>query len=179
MIRKEEVYKIGMFNKPHGVHGEVLFSFTDDVFDRVDADYLVCLLDGILVPFYIEEYRFRSDCTALMKLEGIDTAERARMLTNVEVYFPVSKAGNGKWETGNDFPLLVGFRMEDVRHGQLGEVVGIDTATLNTLFVVDRHGEELLVPAQEEFIVEIDPKRRVITASLPEGLLSLDEVEEA
>lgn len=88
MIRKEEVYKIGIINKPHGIKGEVSFTFTDDIFDRVDCDYLVLLLDGILVPFFIEEYRFRSDDVALMKFEGIETAERARMLTNVEVYFP-------------------------------------------------------------------------------------------
>ena len=61
MIRKEEVYKIGIFNKPHGIHGELSFTFTDDIFDRVEAEYLICLLDGIFVPFFIEEYRFRSD----------------------------------------------------------------------------------------------------------------------
>ena len=92
MIKKEEVYKIGLFNKPHGIHGELQFTFTDDIFDRVDCDYLICLLDGIFVPFFIEEYRFRSDSTALVKLEGIDTAERARMFTNIEVYFPVKHA---------------------------------------------------------------------------------------
>ena len=67
MIRKEEVYKIGIFNKPHGIHGELSFTFTDDIFDRVDCDYFICLLDGIFVPFFIEEYRFRSDSTALVK----------------------------------------------------------------------------------------------------------------
>ena len=88
MIRREEVYKIGMFNRPHGIHGELSFTFTDDIFDRIEAEYLICLLDGIFVPFYLEEYRFRSDSTALVKLEGVDTAERARMFTNVEVIFP-------------------------------------------------------------------------------------------
>ena len=33
MIKKEEVYKIGLFNKPHGIHGELQFTFTDDIFD--------------------------------------------------------------------------------------------------------------------------------------------------
>ena len=56
--KEEEVYKIGLFNKPHGIHGELQFTFTDDIFDRVDCDYLICLLDGIFVPFFIEEYRF-------------------------------------------------------------------------------------------------------------------------
>lgn len=173
MIRKEEVYKIGVFNKPHGIHGELSFTFTDDIFDRVEAEYLICLLDGIFVPFFLEEYRFRSDSTALVKLEGVDTAERARMFTNVEVYFPVEHAE----DVGTDelsWNFFVGFRMEDVNHGKLGEVTDVDTSTINTLFVVDYEGEELLVPAQEEFIVNIDQKHKAITVDLPEGLLDLE-----
>ena len=178
MIKKEEVYKIGLFNKPHGIHGELQFTFTDDIFDRVDCDYLICLLDGIFVPFFIEEYRFRSDSTALVKLEGIDTAERARMFTNVEVYFPVKHAEEA--EDGElSWNFFVGFRMEDVRHGELGEVVEVDTTTVNTLFVVEQEdGEELLIPAQEEFIVEINQEKKLITVELPDGLLNLEDLEE-
>jgi len=178
MIKKEEVYKIGLFNKPHGIHGELQFTFTDDIFDRVDCDYLICLLDGIFVPFFIEEYRFRSDSTALVKLEGIDTAERARMFTNVEVYFPVKHAEEA--EDGElSWNFFVGFRMEDVRHGELGEVVEVDTTTVNTLFVVEQEdGEKLLIPAQEEFIVEINQEKKLITVELPEGLLNLEDLEE-
>ena len=73
MIREEEVYRIGRLGKTHGVRGEISFLFDDDVFDRVDADYLILKVDGILVPFFIEEYRFKSDANAIMKLEGVDT----------------------------------------------------------------------------------------------------------
>ena len=176
MIRREEVYKIGLFNKPHGIHGELQFTFTDDVFDRVDADYLVCLLDGIFVPFFIEEYRFRSDSSALVKLEGIDTAERARMFTNVEVYFPVKHAEEA--EDGSlSWSFFVGFLMEDTRYGVLGEVVDVDTTTVNTLFVVDTKDGELLVPDQEEFILDISREQKLITVELPEGLLNMDELD--
>ena len=81
MIRCEEVYKIGRLGKTHGVRGEISFLLDDDVFDRTDADYLILDIDGILVPFFIEEYRFKTDSNALMKFDGIDTQERARELT--------------------------------------------------------------------------------------------------
>ena len=87
MIKQEEVYRIGRLGKPHGVKGEVSFQVSDDVFDRVDADCLVLELDGILVPFFIEEYRFRSEDIALLKLEGVDTADQARELTGCSVFF--------------------------------------------------------------------------------------------
>ena len=172
MIRQNEVYKIGVFNKPHGIHGELQFTFSDDIFDRVEADYIICSMDGILVPFFIEEYRFRSDTTALMKLEGIDTAERARLFTNVNVFFPKKHAEEANLEEVS-LNFFVGFRVEEVKHGQIGEITDIDTSTMNTLFVIQRNGEECLIPAQEDFIVDIDPKHKVITMELPEGLLDM------
>ena len=100
MIRREEVYKIGRLGKTHGVRGEISFLLDDDVFDRTDADYLILDIDGILVPFFIEEYRFKTDSNALMKFDGIDTQERARELTGCDVYFPRSLSDeDSSWAT--------------------------------------------------------------------------------
>lgn len=170
MIKKEEVFKIGIINKPHGVKGEVSFTFTDDIFDRVeDCDYLVLLLDGILVPFFIEEYRFRSGNVALVKFEGIDSTEKARTLTNVEVYYPVKFMDDQ--EEISSWNYFIGFRVEDIHHGCLGTVVDVDDATMNVLFVIENGDEEVLLPAHEEFILDIDRKKKILKVDIPDGLL--------
>lgn len=170
MIKKEEVFKIGIINKPHGVKGEVSFTFTDDIFDRVeDCDYLVLLLDGILVPFFIEEYRFHSDNVALVKFEGIDSTEKARTLTNVEVYYPVKFMDDQ--EEISSWNYFIGFRVEDIHHGCLGTVVDVDDATMNVLFVIENGDEEVLLPAHEEFILDIDRKKKILKVDIPDGLL--------
>lgn len=170
MIKKEEVFKIGIINKPHGVKGEVSFTFTDDIFDRVeDCDYLVLLLDGILVPFFIEEYRFRSDNVALVKFERIDSTEKARTLTNVEVYYPVKFMDDQ--EEISSWNYFIGFRVEDIHHGCLGTVVDVDDATMNVLFVIENGDEEVLLPAHEEFILDIDRKKKILKVDIPDGLL--------
>lgn len=170
MIKKEEVFKIGIINKPHGVKGEVSFTFTDDIFDRVeDCDCLVLLLDGILVPFFIEEYRFRSDNVALVKFEGIDSTEKARTLTNVEVYYPVKFMDDQ--EEISSWNYFIGFRVEDIHHGCLGTVVDVDDATMNVLFVIENGDEEVLLPAHEEFILDIDRKKKILKVDIPDGLL--------
>jgi 16S rRNA processing protein RimM len=172
VIKQDEVYRIGIINKPHGVHGELLFTFDDDIFDQVDADYIVCLMDGILVPFFFESYRFRSDSTALIKLEGIDTEQQARRMTNVEVYFPKEHAE--KLEDNElTWNYFVGFLIKDINKGEIGKVTDVDDSTINTLFVVDHKGTEVLIPAQEDFMVELNRKKKVITMHLPEGLLEL------
>ncbi len=170
MIRKEDVYRIGQLTKPHGIKGEVAFSFTDDIFDRTgECDYLVCLMDGIMVPFFMEEYRFKSDTVALVKFEGVDTAEQARRFTNIEVYYPTRYAEESDELSWSYF---VGFRIEDGHLGLLGEVEEIDETTINTLFVIRRpNGEELLIPAQEAFITDMDHKQRIIRMDLPEGMV--------
>lgn len=172
MIKREEVFKIGTFNKPHGVKGELSFTFTDDIFDRVECDYLICLLDGILVPFFIEEYRFRTDTTALVKLERVDTAEQARKFTNVEVYFPTKYAEEDDSDDIPTWNYFVGFKVKDINHGDLGEIVAVDASTMNVLFAIEReNGEELLLPAHEEFMVKIEKKKRLVMVNIPEGLL--------
>ena len=173
MIKVEDVYRIGLINKPHGVHGELLFTFEDDIFDRMEADYIICMMDGILVPFFFESYRFRSDSTALIKLEGIDTEQQARRMTNVEVFFPKEHV-----EELEDNELIwsyfVGFLIKDVNEGEIGKVIDVDDSTINTLFVVDHNDTEVLIPAQEDFIVDLDRKKRIITMQIPVGLLDLN-----
>ena len=169
MIKQEEVYKIGRLGKSHGVRGEVSFLFDDDVFDRVDADFLILDIDGILVPFFIEEYRFRSDMTALMKFEGIDTQERARELTGCDVYFPRNLAASD--DDSISWSAIVGFDIIDASTDKsVGRIASIDDSTLNILFCLeDGH----LIPASEDLITQIDQQARTITMHLPTGLLDL------
>ena len=111
MIKQEDVYRIGRLGKPHGVRGELSFQFEDDIFDRVDADYLILDIDGILVPFFIEEYRFRSNEICLLKLCDIDTEERARELTGCDVFFPRALAQEE--DGGASWAEIIGFKVID------------------------------------------------------------------
>ena len=168
MIRQEEVYRIGRLGKAHGVKGELTFMFDDDVFDRTDADYLVLEVDGILVPFFIEEYRFRSDTTALVKFEDIDTVERARQLTGCDVYFPRALADG---DEAPSLSMLVGFGLVDATTGtKVGTIAAIDDSTANLLFELE---DGRLIPANDDLITDIDTKHKVIKMNIPEGLLEL------
>lgn len=168
MIREDEVYKIGSITRTHGVRGEVQMSFTDDVWDRVESDYLVLLVDGILVPFFIEEYRFRSDSTALIKFVDYDTSEEARELCGCTVYFPYALMPEDEPEEYT-WSYFTGFTVEDVAAGLLGTIDYVDESTPNILFTIG----ERLVPAAEPFIKEVDHAHRHIIMQLPEGLLEL------
>ena len=168
MIKEDEVYKIGRIGKPHGISGEVTLRFSDDVFDRVDADYLVLMVDGILVPFFIEEYRFRSDEVALVKFEDIDTKDRASELTGCDVFFPRHLA-----DAGDDvltWSQIVGYDIVDVLSDKtIGRIAAVDETTINTLLELS---DGTLIPAADEFIEDIDHEERKLMMRLPEGLVN-------
>lgn len=165
---REEVYKIGRIGKTHGIKGEVTMQVDDDIFDRTDAEYLVLELDGIKVPFYMEEYRFKNDDVALIKFEGIDTQERARELTGADVYFPRTSPAPSQGEEIS-YASLVGFSVVDANTGKaVGEIALIDDQTDNIMFELT---DGTLLPAAEELIEDIDVEKREITLQIAEGLL--------
>ena len=169
MIKEKDVYKIGRLGKTHGVRGDISFLFDDDVFDRTDADYLILKVDGILVPFFIEEYRFKSDTNAIVKFEGLDTQEQARELTGCDVYFPRELADSG--DSPLSWSALAGFEIIDDLSGKsVGRIASVDDSTLNTLFELE---DGRLIPASEELITRFDKDNRTITIDLPEGILEL------
>ncbi|MBQ8657018.1 MAG: 16S rRNA processing protein RimM [Prevotella sp.] len=169
MIRKEDCYKIGRLGKAHGVKGEVSFLFTDDVFDRADADYLIIDVDGILVPFFMEEYRFRSDSVALVKFCDVDTQQRASELTNSDVWFPRSLTPEE--DAAPSLSFLVGFDIVEAESGAIvGRIADIDDSTANLLFCLD---DGRLIPANDDLITDIDAEQKKITMNIPEGLLDI------
>lgn len=169
MIKAEDVYKIGRIGKAHGIKGEVSLLFDDDIFDRVDADYLVLDVDGILVPFYMEEYRFRNDSVCLVKFCDIDTQQRAAELTGCDVYFPRVLA-----EEADEMPSLaslVGFDIVEAKgNGRVGTIAAIDDQTANILFELE---DGTLIPANDDLITDIDWEGKRITMNIPKGLLEL------
>ena len=169
MIRREEVYQIGKLGKTHGVRGEISFLFDDDVFDRTDADYLILDIDGILVPFFIEEYRFKTDSNAIMKFEGVDTQERARELTGCDVFFRRDMSDEDSEHLS--WSQIVGYQLVNAVSGaNVGTIASVDDSTINILFELE---DGMLIPASEELITDIDKDNKTITIALPEGILDL------
>jgi 16S rRNA processing protein RimM len=173
MIRKNDVFPIGKLYKPHGISGEITFAFTSDVFDRTESSYWILDMDGILVPFFVESYRFKSGETALVKFEGIDSEQKAKELSNKEVYYPV-KFADKEAEQVDSWDFYIGFSVYDEKAGYIGEITEVDDSTANVLFTLVHDGREILMPVAEEFFTEIDLENREMHVTLPEGLIDLE-----
>ena len=175
MIREDEVLRIGKFIKPHGIKGEIAFAFDNDIFDRVDCPYLICSIDNILVPFFVKSYRFKGSDTALILLEDIESEIQAKRFNGLSVYFP-RKYFDENEEIELTLNYFIDFIVIDKQLGEIGTITDIDESTINTLFLLKRkeNDNEIIIPASDDFITDIDSEKKILYVDLPSGLVDID-----
>lgn len=172
MIRKENLLQAGRLIKTHGVKGEVNLLFDKEIFADVDSPYYFLEIDGVYVPFFVEEMRFSSSLSARVKFEDVDNLTAAERLVSLYVFVPADLVHEESEETiDNLWEQFVGYNVEDELMGTLGVIDYVDSSTINILFVVKQEGKEYLIPATEDFITKIDVSEKVIYMTLPEGLI--------
>lgn len=176
MIHNDEVYHIGYIQKFRGLQGEVELQFTDAPFDRGDAEYLVLKIDEILVPFFLENYRFKNNDTAILKFENIDNDAEAKKLVGLQVYYPLAHLNDDEDQELSSLKALTGFTLYDEAFGEVGVINTVDDSSYNTLFYVDHPKKgELVLPYHDDFLVDYNIANRTITLALPQGIIDLNE----
>ena len=167
MIKEENLFKIGQFAKPHGIKGEISLITDYDIPDISCDPYIVCDMDGIMVPFFIESYRQKSSATTLVKFENINSEENLKLLSGKEAFLPSEMI-----QSDDGTATLTGFTVVDDKLGAIGRIFDIDDSTFNILLKVDCNGNEVLIPAA--LITAIDKDNKTADVSLPEGFAEIN-----
>ncbi|MBQ9821529.1 MAG: 16S rRNA processing protein RimM [Muribaculaceae bacterium] len=178
MITRDELIAIGRYNKPHGVAGEISATIDVDLDTLQGLSCLVTDIDGIFVPFFVNACRPKSQETVLLTIDGIDNEKEISRLVNHDIYALKRDYRQESLDSDADgFPLdyFIGFELRDSDGQRVGEITDVDEQTENAIFIVDREGAELMVPATDELIVEFDLDKKVMVMDLPQGLLDLND----
>ncbi|HLN71990.1 MAG TPA: ribosome maturation factor RimM [Prolixibacteraceae bacterium] len=175
-ISKTNCVKIGYVHKPHGINGEVVIRFQEEYYETLE-EYPTLLLeiDSLLVPFFIAEegLRFKSSESVITQLEWVDSDKKAKDLCGYSVY--VDKMDVLEMEDEMSPHALVGFLLLGEDMGPIGTILEVHDYSGNLLLTVNYQGKEVLVPLNEELIVNIDEDKHEIELRIAEGLLDLDE----
>ncbi len=125
---------------------------------------------GEMLPHFIEQTKIKNESEIYIKLEGIDTKEKARTMLQKEVWL---REEDFSRYAGKSAPIsLVGFRIID-NGRELGEVLEVMEQPHQTICRLEMEGREVLIPITVEFLKHIDRKNKLVTVVLPEGLLDV------
>lgn len=158
--------------KTHGVKGELNVALTDMAEPELDFAPGACLIaeiEGLDVPFFIKGSRARGADSLLLQFDEVQTDAEAAALQGLTLYALTAPAELEVDPDDLTAGALVGYDV--VADGQnLGTIADLQELTPGQwFFIVD----ERMIPAVDEFILEIDPEQRVVTMELPEGLTEL------
>jgi 16S rRNA processing protein RimM len=161
------VGRIGrLFGTDGGVMVTLYTAFPDDFSNE---EPLFVVIDELAVPLFCASFERRGQAGAVIHFDDIDTEYRAEnYLVGREIFIEEDDE-----ESDDEFYMedLIGFK---VSVGKLrGELTDYYDSEANPLFEVVINGKEHLIPAQEEFIAQIDFDKRTIKFVLPDGLLEL------
>lgn len=166
---------VGEVLKPHGLGGEVRVRvLTDRPQERFSGLHECVLWEPEIdrrEPCRITACRLEDE-TVLVKMDGIDSPERARQLSGR--FLAIDRALALPPPEGHFYPWqLEGARVE-TRDGRVaGVFVGIEGGGGQDLWVITDGQRERLIPAVPEIVVEVNVAERRIVIDPPEGLLDL------
>ncbi len=169
-MARDENTLLGTVAKTHGVRGDLIIRTTDPSFDlKEDWESIFLQIDGIMVPFFISFLRPFKSGEWVVKLDWYDNKTEAEKLMGYQVWAPVKQMKPSDDELYMD--ELIGFRMVDKLSGHEGIITEFVDIPENPVFEVEIDKEKILIPARDEFILEVDTTQRIITFELPEGLI--------
>ncbi|HLU87135.1 MAG TPA: ribosome maturation factor RimM [Taishania sp.] len=172
-MNKADCFHLGYVAKLHGFKGEVsLFLDVTNPEDYATLDAVFIEINGQLTPFFIESLKLKNKGFAAVKFEGVNTENDARILLRKNVYLPASILPELGDKNFYDHEI-VDFQVEDTQYGNIGKVVQVIDLSANPLLQVDKDGIEILIPIQNDAIVNINRKTKTLTVNTPPGLVEL------
>lgn len=166
-------FHIGKLAAVHGTDGELLLKHSlgkRSSLKDVTAIFVEERKDSFL-PYFVQKAKAKDAEHIYLKLEGIDSREAARAYLQKGIYL---QEADFQAEASSNAPLsLLGFIAQDKEHGVLGTVDEIIEMPHQLLARVTYKEKEMLLPLNEQTMLKVDRKGKILHLELPDGLLDI------
>ena len=173
MSSVNEAVLIGKVSATHGVKGQLRVSPYSGEVDSLLAfrSIMVKAPNGEMETFTVAASKAHGK-KVIITLKAFDNINQVLHLVGREVY-ALHDQLPGLSEDEYYWCDLLGMQVVTDEGESLGELVDIIVTGSNDVYVVQGEGGELLIPALEDVVLDVDPAAKLMTVSLPEGLRDL------
>jgi 16S rRNA processing protein RimM len=156
---------VGRIVKPVGLRGEVSVSVSSDTPDR--------FISGATI--YIDEHAHvilksrQTNKGIVLKLGKIDSLVEAESLRNKTLYvdeLQVPPPPDGSYY----YYQVMGIQVYTIKKTYLGKVTEIIRTGSNDVYAISGGPRNLLIPALDSVIIDVDIESKQMTVDLPDGL---------
>ena len=170
-IRLDNLSKVGFINRTHGYKGTV-HCITDLAKPEklLKVDFLFLLINGLPVPFLIEEMEV-NETDFYVKLEDINSDGEGKKLLQTEIYAETVK--EKKKSAFLSWRDLKGYMAIDETYGELNTIEEVNEFPMQFIAKCTINNKEVLFPLNDEIVTEIDEDKKIIYLDLPIGLVEM------
>ncbi len=163
----------GKLTRTHGYQGQLILRASIDAgLDKDKVESVFLMIDGIPVPFFVEELSEKNFPLFIIRFEGIDKEDLALKLVGTEVYISESHIINERSDELS-FRNFLGFILEDQDKHIIGEITDFLDIPGNSLFAVKHEGKEVWIPVNPGLILGIETENKIIKLEIREGLINI------
>ena len=171
----EDCNKLGFLYKAYGIKGELIvrtdLNLSENTINKWESIFIE--INGILVPFFIEQISLKTDIELQLKFEDIDDEIQAKTYIGNSIF--VEKENLQIEQKDETFSQWVSFQIVDEQGVFVGQIVKlIEYPSQSMLMINTKEQDEILIPAIEDWIISVDSDKKEITMNLPTGLIDLN-----
>jgi len=164
--------KLGKIVSAHGLKGEVVLEHylgKSSSLKNLEALYIEEKKENLL-PYFIQSARKKSATEVFVQIEGIEVREKAQTLVTKVVWIPEEEFH--RLASKSAPASLLGFAIIE-NNTVLGEVVEVIEQPQQLVCKIIIQNKEVLIPLNEDTLVDIDNSLQQVQVRLPEGPLAI------
>ena len=172
-MNENNYYYLGKITRKFSFKGElIIFLDTDTPSHYYGLKKIYLKVNNSYLPYFISKISKYKKNSVRVKLEDVSDESEAIKLINYEIFLPIDELPILK---GKKFYYheVIGFKVIDIIQGEVGEIEYINDQTPQHLFVIKNKGKEILIPINDDFILDLDRINKIISLKIPEGLLKI------
>ncbi len=164
--------KLGKIVSAHGLKGEVVLEHClgkASSLKNLEALYIE-EKKGNLLPYFIQSTRKKTATEVFVEIEGFEIREKAQALVTKVVWIPEEEFQ--RLASKSAPASLLGFKIIE-NNIVLGEVVEVIEQPQQLVCKIIIQDKEVLIPLNEDTLLDINNALQQVQVRLPEGLLAI------
>lgn len=168
--QKDDFSFVGSIKGARGLKGELLVNlFTAHPAHLAGLESLYLRFDGLPKILYTIQRTKWDGSKFILKLHNVDDRNKAESLKGAKIFIPESAA----YQTEDDEYFvndLIGMNVVDTAGTKLGTIREILNYPAHDIYVISDDTKEILVPAVQEYVREVNLNTGTVMISIIDGL---------
>ncbi len=164
---------LGRITKIHSYDGSVTVRLDKAFIENIPEMESVFLeIEGRLVPFFISRSDYSGAEIIKLTFDDYGSSEKMREFQGVRVFLTTTGNIKSLSPDNTDVSGYKIFLQDKTLLGTIKDIIHNPGQSL--LSVLSANGKEILIPFHEDFIASIEPGKKILIMSLPEGLIEIN-----